>query len=384
MADQYLLKVGIDFSQAELDRVTGVISDQLVGMGEISDEFIDKALATAQKYNQELEKQRKIVADVEKRLKSADLDDATKALLEQTKAKSEQVIKDYTYGNKEKGLDSKAVVDAVADYAGAMKSAGEAGSNFGGMLNGAVGKVAAFSAGMQVAYKAVKAFVDQVYESVDKMAEYANKLDPLGAFGSSSQRALMTRYGMSGTEALGFGNVLEAMGMSESDIGKMTAEQREVFQSLMQFWNEGIGKLNPDALERYTDVMQEYQEIQAKYNMGLQMVVLKLVTNSDSFNKLVGTLGDFMDNTLNFLSSPIVQTVFNGLIDFLNTVFTILNAIMKLISYIPGFGGSGGSVTTNNTTNNTNSTYNIYGMDFRSNDELARQISYSSMGGYRG
>ena len=384
MADQYLLKVGIDFSQAELDRVTGVISDQLVGMGEISDEFIDKALATAQKYNQELEKQRKIVADVEKRLKSADLDDATKALLEQTKAKSEQVIKDYTYGNKEKGLDSKAVVDAVADYAGAMKSAGEAGSNFGGMLNGAVGKVAAFSAGMQVAYKAVKAFVDQVSESVDKMAEYANKLDPLGAFGSSSQRALMTRYGMSGTEALGFGNVLEAMGMSESDIGKMTAEQREVFQSLMQFWNEGIGKLNPDALERYTDVMQEYQEIQAKYNMGLQMVVLKLVTNSDSFNKLVGTLGDFMDNTLNFLSSPIVQTVFNGLIDFLNTVFTILNAIMKLISYIPGFGGSGGSVTTNNTTNNTNSTYNIYGMDFRSNDELARQISYSSMGGYRG
>lgn len=383
MADQYLLKVGIDFSQAELDRVTGVISDQLVGMGEISDEFIDKALETAKKYNQELEKQRKIVADVEKRLKSADLDDATRALLEQTKAKSEQVIKDYTYGNKEKGLDSKAVVDAVADYAGAMKSAGTAGSNFGDKLNGAVGKVSAFAAGVQAAYTAVKAFVKQVYESVDKMAEYSNKLNPLGAFGSSSQRDLMTRYGMSGTEALGFSNVLNAMGMSESDIGKMTSSQREVFQSLMQFWNEGIGKLDPDKLERYTKTMQEYQEIQAKYNMGLQMTVLKLVSSSDSFSKLVGTLGNFMDTTLDFLSSPIVQTVFNGLIDFLNTVFSILNAIMKLISYIPGFGGSSASIT-NNTTNNSNSTYNIYGSDFRSNDELARQISYSSVGGYRG
>lgn len=383
MADQYLLKVGIDFSQAELDRVTGVISDQLVGMGEISDEFIDKALEAAKKYNQELEKQRKIVADVEKRLKSADLDDATRALLEQTKAKSEQVIKDYTYGNKEKGLDSKAVVDAVADYAGAMKSAGTAGSNFGDKLNGAVGKVSAFAAGVQAAYTAVKAFVKQVYESVDKMAEYSNKLNPLGAFGSSSQRDLMTRYGMSGTEALGFSNVLNAMGMSESDIGKMTSSQREVFQSLMQFWNEGIGKLDPDKLERYTKTMQEYQEIQAKYNMGLQMTVLKLVSSSDSFSKLVGTLGNFMDTTLDFLSSPIVQTVFNGLIDFLNTVFSILNAIMKLISYIPGFGGSSASIT-NNTTNNSNSTYNIYGSDFRSNDELARQISYSSVGGYRG
>ena len=383
MPDQYLMKVGIDVSQAELDKVTGVISDQLVGMGEISDKFIKKALDTAKKYNEELEKQRKIVADVEARLKASNLDDSTRKLLETTKAKSEQVIKDYTYGNAKKGLDSKAVVDALADYAGSMKSAGMKLNDFGSFLGGAVGKVSAFSAVVQTAWKTVSTFVDKVEDSIDKMAEYSNKLNPLGAFGSSSQRDLMSRYGMGGTEALGFSNVLEMMGMSETDLGKMTASQREVFQSLMKFWNDGIGKLNPDVLERYTASMQKYQEVQAKYQLGLQMTVLKLVSNSASFEKLTGTVSDFMDSTLNFLNSPAAQTVFDGLIDFLNTVFTILNAIMKLLSYIPGFGSSGGSIT-NNTTNNSTSTYNIYGSDFKSNDELARQISYSSVGGYRG
>lgn len=380
MADQYLWKVGLDVDQAELDKITGKISSQLVEMGTVSDKFIDNALATAKKYNEELAKQRKIVADVEQRLRSANLDSSTRALLEATKAKAEETIRDYTYGNEEKGLDSKAVVDSIADYAGSMRSGAV---KFSSAINGAVGKVAGFAAIIQTAWKAVTNFVDKVEDGIDKIADYANKLDPMSGFGSSSQRNLMTRYGMDKYEALGFSNVLGSMGLSESDFGRMTAQQREVFQSLMDFWNESIGKLDTAKLEQYTAQMQEYQEVQAKYQTGLQIAILKLVSNSPSFSRLVGTVEKFMDRTLEFLGSPLVQTVFDGLIDFLNTVFGLLNAILGLLNKIPGFGGSSGSIT-NNTTNNTTSTYNIYGTDYRSNDELARQISYSSNGGFKG
>lgn len=382
MADKYLMKVGLDLDQAQLDKVTGAISDQLVEMGKVSDEFIDNALATAKKYNEELTKQQKIVAEIDAKLKKGGLDPATKQLLEQTKKKSEDIIKDYTYGNKEKGLESKAVVDAVADYAGAMKSTGSKLKEAGSTAIASIGK---FAAGVNIATTAARQFADKIGEAIDKIANYSNQLNPLGAFGSQSQRDLMTRYGMSGTQALGFKNSLDALGMSESDIGRMTAEQRRVFNSLNEFWNEGIGKLDPDKLDRFTQSMSEYQEMQAKLQMGLQLSILKLVSESKTFDKFIGKIGDFFDVTLEFLGSPLVQSVFDGLIDFLTTVVTILEKAMSMISKIPGFGSvNQTNITNNNGNTSNNSTYNIYGNDFHNNDELARQLSYSNKGGYNG
>lgn len=382
MADKYLMKVGLDVDQVQLDKVTGVISDQLVSMGKVSDEFIDNALATAKKYNEELDKQRKIVAEVDAKLKKGGLDPATKQLLEQTKKKSEDIIKDYTYGNKDKGLDSKDTVDAIADYAGSMKSTGSKLQEAGSKAVAGIGK---FAAGVNIAITAIKQFANQIGEAIDKIANYSNQLNPLGAFGSQGQRDLMTRYGMSGTQALGFQNSLDAMGMNEGDIGRMTSDQRRVFNSLNKFWNEGIGKLDPEKLDNYTKKMAEYQEMQAKFQMGSQLTILKLVSESKTFDKFIGKIGDLMDSTLEFLGSPVVQAVFDGLIDFLTTVVTILEKAMKLISRIPGFGNSNPQTIVNNNGNtSTNSTYNIYGNDFHSNDELARQLSYSNKGGYNG
>lgn len=376
------MKVGLDFDRAQLDKVTGAISDQLVSMGKVSDEFIDNALATAQKYNEELDKQRKIVAEIDAKLKKGGLDPATKQLLEQTKKKSEDIIKDYTYGNKEKGLESKDVVDAVADYAGSMKSMGSKLQDAGSKVVAGVGK---FAAGVNIAITTITRFADQIGEAIDKIANYSNQLNPLGAFGSQGQRDLMSHYRLSGTQALGFKNSLDAMGMSESNIGRMTSEQRRVFNSLNEFWNDGIGKLDPDKLDNYTKKMAEYQEMQAKFQMGLQLTILKLVSESKTFDKFIGKIGNLMDSTLEFLGSPVVQAVFDGLIDFLTTVVTILEKAMKLISNIPGFGNSNPQTIVNNNDNtSTNSTYNIYGNDFHSNDELARQLSYSNKGGYNG
>ena len=147
----------------------------------------------------------------------------------------------------------------------------------------------------------------------------------------------MTRYGMTGSEALGFSSTLSALKMSENDIGKMTSEQRRGFLSLYRvFWNEGMGKLDPDALDRYTQSMSELQEIQAKFQMGLEQTILKLITSSPKFQEFVGSVGDLLESTLEFFQSPIVQAVFDGLIDFLTTVVTILERAMNLCWKIVG------------------------------------------------
>lgn len=379
--DDYLLKVGIDLDEAQLNAITGKISDQLTQMGMVSDDFIDNALATARKYNDEIEKQRKLIAQIDEQLRSG-VNDETRKLLEETKRKSQDIINDYTYGNKEKKLDPKAVVDAVAGFAQSQKDAQPVTKKFKDGLDVAVGKVSKFAAGMSAAEMVIKSFVNKVGEALDNFSNYSNQLNPLGAFGNQNQRNLMSRYGMTGTQALGFANVLDEMGMSESDIGKMTDEQRRVFNSLNEFWNEGIGKIDPEKLESFNKTMAEYQEIQAKFQMGLQMTIMKMVAESPRFEKMVGKAEDFMDSTLEFLGSPMVQNVFDGLISFLTTAVTILENAMRLISILPGFGSKGDTIT-NNTTN-SNSTYNIYGSDFKSNDELARQISFSNQGGYKG
>lgn len=382
--DKYLLKVGIDLDEAQLSAVTGAISDQLVEMGKVSDDFIDKALQKAKEYHKEIEKQEKIIKDIDKKLSGGGLDVDTQKLLEVTRGKAEDKLRDLQYGNAEKGIDSVKVVDSIAEYA---KQAGGASHMMGKLTKAgstAISKVSAFAAGLGTAKEVLFKFIGELDEAVLKLANYSNQLNPMGAFGSQSQRDLMSRYGMSGFEALGFKNVLDAMGMSEQDIGKMTEQQRKVFNSLTDFWNESIGKLDPDALERYTENLSKYQEMRAKYDMGLQLTILKLVSNSPKFERLLGKLGDFFDSTLDFLGSPLVQTVFDGLIDFLTTVVGILEKAMKLISAISGGSNNSTTIVNNNGNTTSNSTYNVYGTDFHSNDELARQISYSSKGGYRG
>lgn len=377
--DKYVLKVGLDYDSAELDKLSGKISDQLSSMGKVSDGFIDASIAKAREYKKILDDQNKIVKDIDRRLSKDNLSEASRRVLEGTKEKSLQTIKDYTYGNAEKGLDSKWVVDSMSDYAKANKSFGSKLNSAGTSLILGVSKIAA---GFNAASMVIKGFISSVKKSLEDFSELSNKLNPLGAFGSSSQRGVMTRYGLTGSQALGFTQTLSAMGMGESDIGMMTNEQRRVFNSLQNFWNEGMSKLDPDALDRYTESMSKLQEIQAKYDMGLQQTILKLVSGSPKFNEFVGEVGNLLDATLEFFQSPVVEAVFDGLIDFLTTVVTILEKGMRLVNKL--FGGGAGTTTNNTTTNNVSSNYNIYGSDYRSNEELARQISYSNSGNYGG
>ena len=382
MADKYLLKVGLDLDEAQLNAVTGKIGEEIVKMGKISSKFADNAMETAKKYNAEIAKQQKIIDDVNKQLKNEKLSDKQRSFLIGIRSQAEAEKNNYVYGNVKKKMLSQKEVDALANYSKGAQSFGDRIAKAGSAVTKGV---SAFSAGLGIATTAAKMFADKIREALKKISSYANKLNPLGAFGDQGQRDLMTRYGMSGTQALGFSQSLKAMGMSESDIGRMTAEQRKTFESLNSYWNEQIGKLDPEKLERYTETMAKYQEVVAKFNMGVQATVLKLLSESPTFEKFVGKVESFLDATLEFLGSPLVQSVFDGLIDFLTTVMTILEKGMRMLSKIPGVGNSGQSSIVNNTTNNTsNNNFNIYGSNYQDNSELARQISYASQGTYRG
>lgn len=382
MADKYLLKVGLDLDQAALSKLTGAISDELTSMGKISDKFVDNALETARKYNEEIQKQESIIKNIEKRLRNTNLDPATRKLLTDTKDKAQGIIDSYRNGDESKGLAPKAVVDAQAEYAKGVMSTSQKFNKFKDKMSAVTGKVAGFAAGIGTAIGVVQSFVNKIGEAIDKISNYSNQLNPLGGFGSTSQRNLMSRYGMTSTQALGFSNTLDAMGLSESDIGRMTESQRAVFNELTSYWNEMMGSLDTEKMQRFNETMEQYQLIQAKFQMGLQGTIMKLLSESPQFEKFMGKIEDLMDATLEFLGSDLVQAVFDGLIGFLTTVVTLLEKAMRLISKIPGFGG-GSSVTNNDNSTNT-STFNIYGNDYRSNDELARSISYSNKGGYKG
>lgn len=383
--DDYLYRVAIDLDEADLNKVTGAIADEITKIGGISDAFVKNALDTAKKYNDEIAKQKKIIADIEKQLSSLDENDehykSTYKLLTDTKAKAEETLKKYTSGDPEKGMMSKRAVDALAGYAQQNeppKSIKQKYQELQKGLDTAVGKFSAVTAVLTGVKDLIKKWVDEVSQILDNFSNIANQVNPLGAFGSSSQKGLMARYGLSGTQALGFAQAMDAMGISEGDFGTMTAAQRDTFNALNKFWNEGMAKLDPDKLENYTKTMERYQMIQAKFDMGMQQLVLKLISESPRFNEMVGKVGDMMDAFFEFANSEAVQFVFDGLIDFFTALFKVLEGGMRLLS------GGGGSITTNNNTTNSNSTYNIYGSDFHSNDELARQISYSSRGGYKG
>lgn len=387
MADQYLAKIGIDLDEGILDKVTGVISNELIKVGGISKQFADDALERAKQYNDEINHQKELIENIDKMLTKTDLNKTSRKLYQDTRKEAEDRLKLLEYGGKDKDgkeFKSRAEVDALAKYGELTHGTSKFQKFLDGLSGGfskATSGISKFSAGIGMAQRVVQLFVDRIGKALDDFAKTSNALSPLGAFGSQSQRSLMTRYGMTGTQALGFSSTLEAMGMDESQIGNMTADQRRVFESLQNFWNEGMGKLDPDALDRYTETMSKYQEMQAKFDMGMQMTVLKLVSNSPQFERMVGKIGDLMDASLEFMNSPAVQWVFDSLIQFLTSVITLLERGMRLISKIPGFGGGGSQITNNSSTQNS---FNIYGTNYASNDELARQISYSLKSEYGG
>lgn len=382
--DAYEIPISLSLSDSALDKVTGQLADEITSMGEISEKFADNAYEMAKKYNAEIEKQERLIEDMNKRLSGGNLSGAQKAIYEGILKKAQETYNSYKFGNAEKKLASQEEVNALADATAGSRSKKKDPTlqKMTNALSTATGKVAGFAGAVEGAGRAAISFVKKIMESLDEMAAVANQLNPLGAFGDSGQRDIMTRYGLSGSQAMGFSQALDAMHMSETDIGRMTPAQQKAFKELTGYWDELMSKMDPDALQRYTELMEQYQMVVAKFNMGLQAVILKLVSSSPTFSKMVGRLEELLDHTLDFLNSPVVQAVFDGLMGALDAVVWFLDKIMQVATVIGG--GSLGSTTNNNSSSTANNTFNVYGSNYQDNSELARQISYAVTSTFKG
>ena len=239
-------------------------------------------------------------------------------------------------------------------------------TKFSSALTATVGAVTAF-------YSSMKKGIEAALEITNKAAAMSNKMNALGGFGDMGTRDMMARYGVSATQANAMNMALRQMGLSESDIGRMTEKQRKVYDSLIDHFQEGVDKIDPDKLQQYYDTMEEFQLAQAKWKMDLQNSVLRLFAESDAFKRLTGALTNFFKKTIEFLETPGVQWFFDVFISFLEGIVNAASDIIGVATTLLG----GKSVTNNTSTKNNNSrnTYYIYGSDYSSNTELARSIA---------
>lgn len=244
------------------------------------------------------------------------------------------------------------------------------------------GGLSKFASSMTAAYGSAMAFVETMKKAINsslelanKAAGMANKLNAFGGFGSMSTRDVMARYGISATQANAMTAALNQMGLSESDIGRMTERQRKVYDNLIQHFQDGINRIDSRKLDEYYKTMEEFQLAQAQWKMDLQNTVLKIFAESDSFKKLTGSLANFFEKSIQFLESPVVQWFFDVFINFLSSLVDFASWFLGLV----GVGGNQNNTTNNN--NNSRNNYYIYGSDYANNNELARSIALETTGG---
>ena len=234
---------------------------------------------------------------------------------------------------------------------------------FAGWLTKATGAIGGF-------YAALKKAIEGALDLIESQKESANKLNAMGAFGDMGTRDLMARYGVSSNRAVAMDTTLKLMGLSESDIGRMTKKQRDAYNELLNYYEAGLNRIDTDKLKEYYDTMEKFQISQAKWKMDLQTTMIKMAAESDGFKSLVGSAEKFFDNTIKFLNSPVVKWLFDTISYFLGEVMDIASDIVGLF----GFGGSRPS-TTNNVQSNATNNYYIYGSENSSSDEIAKKVA---------
>ena len=267
-----------------------------------------------------------------------------------------------------KAQENKLYMDAMAGNVDWKSSLAGKMSSFASGVTAATGALSALYNGMK---KAITGAIDLV----EQQAELSNKLNAFGSFGNMGVRDTMSRFGVSSLRANAMQSVMGYMGISESDFGRMTDAQRKTYDELINYYEQGINKIDPTKLKEYYETMDEFQTNLIKFRMDLKSTILKMFAESESFKKLTGSLERFFEKFIDFLETPIVQWFLDTFLEFLSSLVDIASDIFSI------FPGGSKSSTTNTTNNSSTNTYYIYGSDYSSNSELARSIALEQQTG---
>lgn len=249
-----------------------------------------------------------------------------------------------------------------------------------GTIKGLSTKSAALAKGAAVAAGTLALFVTAViaaYKAANKFADAAIDISNKFVSGSTIRpdtdvRDVMIRYGVDTKRAQAMTATSETLGLDLDDYSKWTSGARKAFKELTNYYEDEINKIDPDKLKRFNEATQEYQLLQAKFQIKLKTSLIRLVAESDVLPKLLDTLSDNLDILTDILSSPGVQAGVETILELINAILSFVNKLGKGISWL--LGGSSSNNTTNNTnTTNKNTTITI---NASSSDttQLARQI----------
>lgn len=247
-------------------------------------------------------------------------------------------------------------------------------------INGLSTKNAALAKGVAVAAGTLALFVTAViaaYKAANKFADAAVDISNKFVSGSTIRpdtdvRDVMIRYGVDTNRAQAMTATSETLGLDLDDYSKWTSGARKAFKELTNYYEDEINKIDPDKLKRFNEATQEYQLLQAKFQIKLRTSLIKLVSESDVLPKLLDTLSDSMELLTDILSSPAVQVGVETILELINAILSFVNQLGKGINWLLGGSSSNNTTNTTNTTNkNTTITINASSSD---TTQLARQI----------
>lgn len=248
-------------------------------------------------------------------------------------------------------------------------------------LSGAMEKIFGFGKNVQQASVILAAFITAVkvaWEAFQKLAEdaseFSNKyVSQNSIFVNTDVRDMMARFGIGNEQAQSMLAASEGLGIDLSDYSRLTQGQREAFDELMRHYQQGLDNIDPDKLDRFNSVVQEYQLTQLKFEMDMQLIWQKMLAESDALPQMLETVSDVLGTITDILGSDAFQTGAEILFGIISGILEFASAPLKLFGGLFGGGSSSSSSTTNNnTTNNNNVTVNASGV---SGQQLALDLS---------
>lgn len=285
----------------------------------------------------------------------AKLVDAKNALGKLTAAREGKTGEyDKLGGTKEESRLQKLVAKletAVGKQSGAVDKQAAKQSALSANIEAFSAKIGKSAVYLEIFGKTVKIASDQANKLAESAAKLSNRfVSQASVFVDEQTRNLMARYGATATQAQSMTSAAGVLNLNLSDYSRWTLGQRKAFDDLMRHYQEGIESIDTAKLERFNKTTQEYQLMQAKFRMDLELSMAKLLGESDALPKLLNTLQQGMEGIVNILSSPIVQEAFELFTGIINGILKLVTAPLNLLGQM----FAGGSTTNNTTNNNVN------------------------------
>ena len=274
-------------------------------------------------------------------------------------------------------------LDSVKKLSKNMTTVAKKGADF----NISMGKM---GGSLTTALAAFKAIYEIMNKLVNKAAEFSNKMiTSSSAFIDKDVRNLMARFGVSGQTATGIQSVTGLMGISPEDLKLMTPGQMELFFILMSEWNEGMSSIDPKALDKYNEVLQNFQSEMASAKLQLQIQLYKMLieltpaleTAGNAIVSLFKSLGKILEH-------PAIKMGIKVLASALEALAEVVDIFLSIIGYGWLWGGESSNIestksagsanyTTNNVTVNAQSTNQFMGSNSTMFD-LATNVSQNN------